>query len=335
MTRRILLVTNVTRAGLRRHTKDLAGRFGRAGLEAAMLPEDIEAMDAAHVPGVVAADPDRPADGVELVCVLGGDGTILRAADMVRGSGAPVLGINFGHVGFLAQAEKDALAVTARQILEADYAVEERVALDVVARDEDREIARRWAFNEVTVEKAARERMLELILEVDGRPLSSWGGDGVIVATPTGSTAYAFSAGGPVVWPDVQALLVVPISAHALFARPVVVGPDSHIAVELVAGTEGRGVMWCDGQRPVDLPDSARIEVSRSSTPVRLARLTSAPFTDRLVRKFALPVHGWRGRARGELPGVGFDADHGPGGAEGIVRETGAPDLDGRVGQMW
>lgn len=299
MTRRILLVTNVTRAGLRRHTRDLAGLFGRAGLEAAMLPGEYDAMEATDVVGAVRADPQRPADGAELVCVLGGDGTILRAADAVRGSGVPVLGINFGHVGFLAQAERDALAVTARQILDTDYAVEKRVALDVVARDGECEIARRWALNEVTVEKASRERMLKLALEIDGRPLSSWGGDGVIVATPTGSTAYAFSAGGPVVWPDVEALLLVPISAHALFARPVVVGPDSSIAVELLAGAEGRGVMWCDGQRPVDLPESARIEVSRSRDPVFLARLTSAPFTDRLVRKFALPVHGWRGRHPG------------------------------------
>lgn len=295
MTRRILLVTNVTRAGLRRHTRDLAGLFGRAGLEAAMLPDDIRAMRARDVPGVVAADPERPAAGAELVCVLGGDGTILRAADMVRGSGVPILGINFGHVGFLAQAEKEALAVTAQQILDADYAVEERVALDVVACAGDDDIARRWALNEVTVEKASRERMLEIILEIDGRPLSSWGGDGVIVATPTGSTAYAFSAGGPVVWPDVEALLLVPISAHALFARPVVVSPDSKIAVELVAGTEGRGILWCDGQRPVDLPEAARIEVTRSTMPVQLARLSSEPFTDRLVRKFQLPVAGWRG----------------------------------------
>ncbi|QQS00943.1 MAG: NAD kinase [Austwickia sp.] len=330
MTRRILLVTNVTRLGLRRHTRDLAELFGRAGLQAAMLPEDIEALGASALDGVVAADPARPADGAELVCVLGGDGTILRAADMVRGSGVPLLGINFGHVGFLAQAEKDALAVTAQQILDADYAVEERVALDVVARDAEREIARRWALNEVTVEKAARERMLEIILEIDDRPLSSWGGDGVIVATPTGSTAYAFSAGGPVVWPDVEALLLVPISAHALFARPVVVSPDSRIAVEIVPGTDGRGVMWCDGQRPVDLPGSARIEVTRSRTPVLLARLESAPFTDRLVSKFALPVHGWRGRPgeASELPDTGADADaHRP-------FDRGSADLDGRVGHM-
>lgn len=330
MTRRILLITNVTRAGLRRHTRDLAGLFGRAGLVTAMLPEELLAINARDMLGVIPADPQRPAEGAELVCVLGGDGTILRAAHLVRGSGVPVLGINFGHVGFLAQAEEDALAVTAQQIVDVDYAVEERVALDVVACDGEQEIAQRWALNEVTVEKAARERMVEVLLEIDDRPLSAWSGDGVIVATPTGSTAYAFSAGGPVVWPDVEALLLVPISAHALFARPVVVGPDSRIAVEIVAGAQGRGVMWCDGQRLLDLPDSARIEVSRSATPVRLARLTSAPFTDRLVSKFALPVYGWRGRPRSVAL-----AEDAPGVAGGSPDERDAHfRIDGRAGEL-
>jgi NAD+ kinase len=148
--------------------------------------------------------------------------------------------------------------------------------------------------------------MLEVVVEVDGRPLSRWGCDGVVCATPTGSTAYNFSAGGPVVWPGVEALLMVPISAHALFARPLVVAPSSELAVELLAQTEGAGVLWCDGRRTVDLPPGARIEVRRGERPVRLVRLHEAPFTDRLVAKFGLPVAGWRGsterrrRAAGE-----------------------------------
>jgi NAD+ kinase len=156
-------------------------------------------------------------------------------------------------------------------------------------------VARSWALNEASVEKAARERMLEVVLEVDGRPLSTIGCDGVVMATPTGSTAYGFSAGGPVIWPQVEAMLVVPLSAHALFARPLVVAPTSRIAVEVLADTEGSGVLWCDGRRMVELPTGARIEATRSGTPVRLARLTEAPFTDRLVAKFNLPVSGWRG----------------------------------------
>ena len=156
-------------------------------------------------------------------------------------------------------------------------------------------IARTWALNEASVEKAARERMLEVVVEVDGRPLSRWGCDGVVCATPTGSTAYNFSAGGPVVWPGVEALLMVPISAHALFARPMVVAPTSVLAVEVLARTDGAGVLWCDGRRTVELPPGARIEVRRGAVPVRLVRLHEAPFTDRLVAKFGLPVEGWRG----------------------------------------
>ncbi len=124
-----------------------------------------------------------------------------------------------------------------------------------------------WALNEVTVEKAARERMLEVVIEVDGRPLSTFGCDGVVVSTPTGSTAYSFSAGGPVVWPTLDAILMVPLSAHALFARPLVVPPTSVLAVEVLRRTDGTGVLWCDGRRTFDLAVGARVEVGASPTP--------------------------------------------------------------------
>jgi NAD+ kinase len=156
-------------------------------------------------------------------------------------------------------------------------------------------VASTFALNEASVEKAARERMLEVVVEIDGRPLSRWGCDGVVCATPTGSTAYNFSAGGPIVWPVVEALLIVPISAHALFARPMVVAPTSVLAIEVLTHNRGSGVLWCDGRRTVDLPPGARIEVRRGKTPVQLVRLHAKPFTDRLVAKFGLPVEGWRG----------------------------------------
>ena len=238
----------------------------------------------------------------ELVLVIGGDGTILRAAEMARECGTPLLGVNLGHVGFLAEAEVDDVDITIEAIVHRRYVAEERLTLDVsVYRDvtgDGRElVTSTWALNEASVEKAARERMLEVVVEIDGRPLSRWGCDGVVCATPTGSTAYNFSAGGPIVWPSVEALLMVPISAHALFARPMVVSPTSVLAVEVIARTEGAGVLWCDGRRTVELPPGARIEVRRGATPVRLVRLHEAPFTDRLVAKFDLPVAGWRGTA--------------------------------------
>lgn len=240
---------------------------------------------------------DVQADQLEIVIVLGGDGTILRAAELVRGTGAPIVGVNLGHVGFLAESERDGLRATVERALSGDYKVEERVTLQVDVVVGHQVVYTSWALNEATIEKASRERMLEVVTEVDGRPLSSFGCDGVVIATPTGSTAYSFSGGGPVVWPDVDALLMVPLSAHALFARPIVVGPDCTLAVEVLRRTSGVGVLWCDGRRTHDLPPGARVEVRRSSDPVRVARLKDAPFADRLVAKFQLPVAGWRGPA--------------------------------------
>ncbi len=237
---------------------------------------------------------------LELVIVLGGDGTILRAAELARGCGAPLLGVNLGHIGFLAEAERENLTSTVERALARDYEVEERMTLAVRVKVGTEVVYETWALNEASIEKASRERSLEVAVEVDVRPLSTFGCDGVVISTPTGSTAYSFSAGGPVVWPSVDALLMVPLSAHALFARPLVVGPESALAVELLERSDGRGVLWCDGRRTFDLPPGSRVVARRSSIPVRLARLSPGPFTDRLVNKFRLPVAGWRGPQNGD-----------------------------------
>jgi NAD+ kinase len=297
-------------------------RLTAAGVEVRVTDTEVSALGCDGVTAV-AAGPGA-AEGAELVIVLGGDGSLLRAAEIARPVGTPLLGVNMGHIGFLAEAEADGLTETVDRLVERKYQVEERMTIDVIVRRNGTEIARTWALNEATVEKAVRERMIELIIEVDGRPLSRWGCDGVVCATPTGSTAYAFSAGGPVVWPEVEAVLMVPISAHALFARPMVVSPKSVLAVELVyehmSGQDEGGrhafetsgaVMWCDGRRRFDLPPGARVEVRRGSLPVLLARVHApglgtddgGPFTDRLVAKFGLPVEGWRGRPGKETAG--------------------------------
>jgi NAD+ kinase len=292
--RRVLLVTHGGRADALTLAREVALELCEAGIE--VRAETEEATELAC--GVVAVDANTAAEGCELVVVLGGDGTILRGAELARPYDVPMLGVNLGHVGFLAEAEVDEVSAVVRAVVDRAWTVEERTTLEVVVTIDGVETARTWALNEASVEKASRERMLEVLVEVDHRPLSQWGCDGVVAATPTGSTAYAFSAGGPVVWPEVEALLVVPISAHALFARPLVVSPASTIGVMVMPHTSG-GVMWCDGRRLVELPAGAHVEISRHPSPVRLARLHRAPFTDRLVAKFQLPVEGWRtARAR-------------------------------------
>ncbi|MEN9992684.1 MAG: hypothetical protein RLY83_254 [Actinomycetota bacterium] len=236
---------------------------------------------------------------LELVIVLGGDGTILKAAELVRDAATPLLGINLGHVGFLAESERDGLDDAVKRVVAKDYLIKERLTLDVGVYVDGTEVFRTWALNEATIEKSSTEKMLEVVLEIDRRPLTSFGCDGIIIGTPTGSTAYAFSAGGPVIWPSVEAITVVPLSAHALFARPLVVSPKAEIAVEVLQRSNGSGVLWADGRRTWHLPPGARVEARRSDVPVRLARFRQGPFNDRLVKKFSLPVDGWRGPVEG------------------------------------
>lgn len=298
--RRVLVVAHTGRVDACRTARRLSQQLRAAGIGLRLLVGEADnlglASDVAEAAETVQVGPDS-ALGCELVVVLGGDGTILRAAELARPAGVPLLGVNLGHVGFLAETESDDLDSTVDAVVHRRWQVEERLTLDVTVHADGTVLHECWALNEASVEKASRERMLEIVVEVDDRPLSRWGADGVICATPTGSTAYAFSAGGPVMWPELAALLVVPLSAHALFARPMVVSPQSAVAVELVAGAPGVGVLWCDGRRTYELPPGARVVVRAADRPVLLARLHPAPFTDRLVRKFGLPVTGWRGAA--------------------------------------
>lgn len=258
-----------------------------------VFEEDLERVGARVSPDVQLAplSDDLP----ELAIVFGGDGTILRAAEWALPRGVPLLGVNLGHVGFLAELEPSDLHELATVVREQRYFVEERLALEVRVTDAAGTL--KWrspAVNEVSLEKIARERMLNVLVSIDDRPLSRWGCDGVLVSTPTGSTAYGFSAGGPVIWPDVQAMLVVPLAAHALFNRPMVLSPSSKVRLDITPELQTRGILWCDGRRSHEVAEDEMIEVTQLDIKLRIARLSEQPFTTRLVKKFALPVDGWR-----------------------------------------
>lgn len=298
MTREVLLVMHSGRETNRKTAVAVARRLAASGVRLRVLAEEWAEVDdgdlpAGPAPRVVDGRPGC-AEGAEVVLVLGGDGTLLRAAEMARPVGIALLGVNLGRIGFLAETEEESLDDAIDAIVEGRYEIEERMTLDAVARSNGGVLARTWALNEAAVEKSTRERILEVVLEVDGRPVSAFGCDGVLCATPTGSTAYAFSAGGPLVWPQVEALLLVPSNAHALFARPMVISPESEVAIE-VDPSGPPAVLDCDGRRTYPLPPGTRVELTRGELPVRMVRLDGRPFADRLVRKFDLPVRGWRG----------------------------------------
>ncbi|MDX2355281.1 NAD kinase [Dietzia sp. PP-33] len=293
--RRILLEANIERPDIVAIVSQVVDACAARGIAVRMLADTSE--NVATGTGVESV-PDTPqaAEGCELVLVLGGDGTFLRACQYANAADVPVLGVNLGHIGFLAESEISSLRGVVEQIADRDYRVVERMTVEATVLHGDTVIGRDWALNEVSIEKVARQGVLEASVEIDGRPVSDYGCDGMLVSTPTGSTAYAFSAGGPIVWPELDAILVVPNNAHALFARPMVVAPTSRVAVETGARS-GPAVVVLDGRRLVNAPAGSRVEVVRGRRPVKWVRLDDSPFTDRLVTKFELPVTGWRGRS--------------------------------------
>ena len=288
MTRQVCLVLHANRDDVPPLARTIAQRLAAAGIEVASAGEPHE------LGGFAPIDPSRN----ELVIVLGGDGTILRAAEMFRDANIPLLGLNLGRVGFLAELEAEDVDTLIEVISNRSWLVEERRALAVQVRNPDGEVWESWALNEVAVEKSLRDRMLEVIVSIEGHPVMAWGGDGLICSTPTGSTAYAFSAGGPIVWPNVDAHLLVPVSAHALFARPIVTAPSALIDIA-IADELAPAVVVCDGRRNVMASPGAHVIVSESTQPVLFARIHTTPFANRLVAKFQLPVTGWRNRELG------------------------------------
>lgn len=301
--REVLLVMHTGRQSNLEMAAKVASWFAAAGLRIRVLAEEARDLAPSCYDSVVEFGP-YAAEGTELVFVLGGDGTLLRAAELAHPAGVPVLGVNLGRVGFLAEADSDALEETVAHVVARQYFVEERMTVDVTVTHGGAHVASTWALNEASVEKSTRGGVLDVLIGVDGRSVTEFGCDGVLCSTPTGSTAYAFSSGGPIVWPDVRALLVVPSNAHAMFSRPLVLSPTSVVTLEI--DPDGHpAVLTCDGRRIVDVPAGATVQVVHGAVPLRLARLHANTFTERLVRKFDLPTQGWRARRDRNLPSAG------------------------------
>jgi NAD+ kinase len=289
ISRRLLLVVHPTRSDAKSTAEALIAKLASENFEIVSTSE-------IEIPGIAKISLSELGDllsksAIELAVVLGGDGTILRAAQAIRGSSVPLLGVNLGHVGFLAQIGRPTIAELATAIIAKNYKSERRMVLQYRIERAGQAIAHGWALNEVTIERSS-EAMVELLVQIDHRPLSRWGCDGIICATPTGSTAYAFSAGGPIVWPEVEALVLLPLAAHALFSRPMVISPESIIAVDIESE---EATLSADGLRKFQLVENDRVILTSDNSPINLAQIDPALFTDRLVAKFKLPVEGWRG----------------------------------------
>ena len=281
MKRKVLLVIHPSKSEAADLAVDLAAQLDKAGFE-------VLSNFSKNLPHI---SPLESIAGVEVAVVLGGDGTILRAAEIVQGHKIPILGINMGTVGFLAEISRPSIDAVVEALLVKSYSGEERLLLKHSVERKGKVVHSGWALNEVTVGRNDSQ-MVELFVQIDGRPLSRWGCDGVIAATPTGSTAYAFSAGGPVVWPAVHAIVFLPLAAHALFSRPMVISPDSIIAIDIESSN---AQLSSDGMRTFTLDKSDRVIISKEAHTVELVHLDDDTFTDRLVAKFKLPIEGWRG----------------------------------------
>ena len=281
--RRAVVFINPSRVEAVRAAEELAEILSHQNFEL-VTPTDVSIANIAPVK-------TEDIGEVEVAVVLGGDGTILRGAEVTLTRGIPLLGMNLGHVGFLAEVEKPEISAIAQSIVEKSYVYENRMVLGYSVVRNGAEISQGWALNEITVERDSTT-MVELFVEIDRRPLSHWGCDGLICSTPTGSTAYAFSAGGPVLWPEIDALVLLPISAHALFSRPMVVSTKSEIVVTVESSV---ALLSEDALRKLPLVSGDRVVITRNPYVIKLAHVNPTLFTDRLVAKFKLPVEGWRG----------------------------------------
>ncbi|MDQ3963960.1 MAG: NAD(+)/NADH kinase [Actinomycetota bacterium] len=231
----------------------------------------------------VAIDGER----AEIVISLGGDGTMLRAAQLAHSLDAPLLGVNLGLLGYLSEVDPDSARHALERVLAGDFEIEERMMLACeVSGGEDSHYV---GLNEVLVDRSGRHRLVRLAVRIGGEELAAFNADGLIVATPTGSTAYALSAGGPIVSPRANCLILVPVSAHMIFSRPFVLAPDETVEIT-VGGSEQGASVSLDGALGRDLAPDTVVTVHRDDKALKLVRLGGPGFVERLRRKLDLPV---------------------------------------------
>ncbi len=245
--------------------------------DSSSVTSKIERWASSHDIAISEDDPD-------LVIAAGGDGTMLRAAQTAHREDAPLLGINLGRLGYLPEVEVGGEDEALTRISSGDFNLEERMMLVC----EDPSGAERVALNEVLVERSTRHRLVRLAVKVSGEQLATFSADGLILATPTGSTAYALSAGGPLVSPRTQCMVLVPVSAHMLFSRPLVLAPDDEVQIDVDPGGDTAATAL-DGADGWDVPPGQSIKIRRHPRPLNLVRLSGPRFLERLRTKLDLP----------------------------------------------
>ncbi|OFW66735.1 MAG: hypothetical protein A2Z12_09000 [Actinobacteria bacterium RBG_16_68_21] len=238
--------------------------------------------DAARVPGLVAREPGEPLSD-DVVVAVGGDGTVLEAARVARASDIPVLGINAGTLGFLAEVEPARIDEALDSLLAGRYLVAERMTLEASLPGG----AKVDGLNDIVVEKAVSRQVVSVAVSVNGERLVEYRADAVIVSTPTGSTAYTFSAGGPLVDPDIEAILLTPVAAHSAFGRAIVFSPQ--VTLDVLVTSDRRGRVNVDGQTYAELDPGEAIGIVRGPTPARFIRLRPRNFAHTVKEKFQLP----------------------------------------------
>jgi NAD+ kinase len=270
---RVGFVTHPRREAALAATVALRRALDAEGTETVALPDDGE-RHAATV-------------ALDLVVSVGGDGTFLRAAHAASDAGCPVLGVKVGRLGFLTEVEPGDALVLIASVLAGQARIEGRSAL-VVEPVGGTSFEPQWGLNEIMVEKRARHRLIRLAVEVDGTYVTTFSADGVIVASPTGSTAYSFSARGPIVSPDVGCVVLTPIAPHMVFDRSFVLGPDARVELQVLG--EESGILSADGRQSIELPVGSKVRIRASERPAALVRRSDAPGFLTLVReKFGLP----------------------------------------------